>query len=144
MFKKFKILYAALFLILPLQIFAAEAVVKDSIKDKDTHFYIGNQNHRFDNNMNCEIAVLVSKDYSQVKVVRVDNRKGAYNVNYLINSPSLFQRYGVVYDLQQEVPLNGATIENVSAVFDLKELLQSRFDKPESSRGTAGSVGNPH
>ena len=123
MFQKIRIVFFIFITTLSLQTFAQGAKVSEvkDVKEIDTHLLIGNLNHKFDNGIDCDISVLVSRDFAHVKVFRVDNRKGAYNVNYLNKSPSLFQSYGHEIDLEQEVQLNGAVIESVSAKFDLKD-----------------------
>jgi hypothetical protein len=82
---------------------------------------INNVTHKYNEKLECEIAVAVSSDYSTVRVTRLDNRKSTYSTNYFARSPAAFHNYGLEINLNSELKLGGASIRTVEATFDFKD-----------------------
>lgn len=76
--------------------------------------------YRYDKNLECEFAVAKSVDFTTLRVIRLEGRKGTYSVNYFAKSPAVFDKYGIKFDLNQEMQLHGAKIESVQSAFNLK------------------------
>jgi hypothetical protein len=88
---------------------------------KPSYTLIDNVSYVYRNNLDCEIAVAMASDRSNVRVLRLDHRKGVYSVNYFAKLPHLFNNYGIQVDLDDLFRLHGAVINTVQAGFDLKD-----------------------
>lgn len=86
-----------------------------------TYTLIESTEYKFENKLNCEIAVVTSRDKQTVKVARLEDRKGTFSVNYFAKSTDLFKDYGIDFNLDEIFQLNGAPISYVGASFDLKD-----------------------
>lgn len=70
------------------------------------------------NGLKCELAVAMSVDRKDIRIIRLDLRKGIYNVNYFAKKPSLFSKQGVQHILADEVDLKGQSVSTMQSTVD--------------------------
>ena len=86
-----------------------------------TYTLMDTMDYKFEGPLKCEIAVVVSADKSEVRVVRLDPRKGMYSVNYFAKSTVLFGNYGLKLSVRDELNLGDAVISTFRASFNFKD-----------------------
>ena len=98
------------------------ALVTFAKTDLPAYTLIDSTDYKVDQ-LKCEIAVATNG--SDVRVMRLDPRKGMYSVNYFSKSPALFGNFGIRLDLDDEFQLHGVRPSTVQASFNFKN---SRHD----------------
>ena len=93
--------------------------------EKVTYTLIDTAISKYEGNLQCELAVAMSSDRSEVRVVRLDPRKGMYSVNYFAKSTALFGNHGIKLNLDEEFNLQGRPVTTVQTSFNFKD---SRHD----------------
>lgn len=89
--------------------------------DPVAYILIDNVSQNFEGNLSCELAVMMSTDHREVRVARLDHRKGMYSVNYFAKSTALFGNFGIKFDIDDEFNLKSAPITKVQASFKFKD-----------------------
>ena len=99
---------------------ASAQVADKPPQDLPTYTLISTVDMKTSNGLSCEIAVAMAVDRSDVRVIRLDPRKGVYSVNYFAKKPALFAHYGQQYLLQDEVDLKGQKVTTVAVTMDFE------------------------
>lgn len=86
-----------------------------------TYTLIDNLSYKIENRLNCELAVALSSNHSEIQILRLDPRKGVYSVNYFARSPEFFSKYGIRINLDELFQMEGAPILAVQSFFYLKD-----------------------
>lgn len=71
------------------------------------------------NQKSCDLAVAVSLDKKEVRVIRLDSPKGKYNLTYFVDHPELVSKYGVSYQIAGLVNTQGQAVKKVRASFEI-------------------------
>ncbi len=71
------------------------------------------------NQIPCDLAVALSLDKKEVRVIRLDPPKGKYNMTYFVDHPELVSKYGVSFQTAELVDTRGQSVKKVRASFDI-------------------------
>ncbi len=93
----------------------------ESVAGRTTYTLIDNLTHKYEHNLECELAVAVSSNHLELQVLRLDPRKGVYSVNYFTRSPEFFSSYGIKINLDELFQMDGAPILAIQSSFNLRD-----------------------
>ena len=117
--KKLKLSVIILSFIAPLFSMAESAVpAKDKLVELPNYTLIDTVSITTYNGLKCELAVAMSLDHKDIRIIRLDLRKGIYSVNYFAKKPFLFSKHGVQYFVGDEVDLKGQSISTLQSSVD--------------------------
>lgn len=86
---------------------------------KITHTMIDSVVIDTENKMNCEIAVAMSLDRKEIKIIRFDPPAGKYNMTYFVKNPDVFAKYGKSYRVSELVETKNQKVPTIQASFNL-------------------------
>lgn len=87
------------------------------------------------NGMECELAFAMSVDRKEIRIIRLDLRKGTYNVNYFAKKPMFFLQHGIRYIFEEEFDLTNQKIITVHTVVDFSEQRKDFLAKIQLQNG---------